>query len=773
MKGDFSRLPYASEIETKHYTAVLDQQGRVKTDYDKAEEVAIESHLRQQALRDIVGRSGAPADNPGFQLSRSPEGDLVIGAGHYYVDGVLCANDRAVSFTEQPDLPGQELPEAAGRYLAYLRVFERHVTAIEDPDIREVALGGPDTTTRKRTVCGVRLFEVADDAHCLSAFPEWEQAVAPGDGQLSARARRSEDSDDPCLVPPDAGFTGLKNQLFRIEVRQGGAPGVATFLWDEDNASFALPIEDVLEDQPTRVRLRNLGRFELPKAGDLLEITDDVRELNGEPGQLLHVETADPATGIITLDGQVDPLSQEHHPKVRRWSGGEELTVSVGAFIPLDRGVEVSFAGTQFRAGDYWVIAARTATGDVIWPMQGGEPLPQAPQGIKYHHVPLALLDFNEDAFDIVTDCRRIFQPLSQTVLRIRRVETAADNQVLPHNGEIRATGLRQGVNVVFSAPLSEDIFGGPALGQLINPAVALQMYLPEPPFIDERQLWGLNRNEFFGFRPVVLAGTVSLQAGRGERLQWQPSESAGRWLQEELFSRLTLPGETRPIVERLLCVLRVRGDFIWADGADGTRVFLDGETTANPVTRAGLDLPGGNGTPGGSFMLSFWLVSAGVQLPLVLAVGVSLNVVSGTVSRGGEPVEAATVRLRRTSPPAAGSEQTTQSDAAGQFSFTALPGEYTVIAESLGDTAEQAVEVGPVIVAPGGGAPVPGGPGDLSVVEISGIGPVFRELLAAHGISRVEEFASLPPDRIAEILPVSVERARTLIANARRLIEE
>ena len=110
MKGDFSRLPFQADIETKHYGAVLDQQGRVKTDYDKAVEVAIESHLRQHALRDIIGRSGAPADNPGFRLSRTPQRDLIIGAGDYYVDGILCTNDRDVSFTEQPDLPGQELP---------------------------------------------------------------------------------------------------------------------------------------------------------------------------------------------------------------------------------------------------------------------------------------------------------------------------------------------------------------------------------------------------------------------------------------------------------------------------------------------------------------------------------------------------------------------------------------------------------------------------------------------------------------------------------------
>ena len=101
---------------------------------------------------------------------------------------------------------------------------------------------------------------------------------------------------------------------------------------------------------------------------------------------------------------------------------------------------------------------------------------------------------------------------------------------------------------------------------------------------------------------------------------------------------------------------------------------------------------------------------------------------------------------------------------------FTALEGEYTVIAESLGDTAEQNVEVGPVIVTP---PTPPVGPGDLTVGEIDGIGPVFTGQLTASGVRLVREFVALPPERIAEILSISVERARNLLVNARRLLEE
>ena len=40
------------------------------------------------------------------------------------------------------------IPKEPGIYLAYLDVWDRHITYLEDPDIQESALGGPDTTTR-------------------------------------------------------------------------------------------------------------------------------------------------------------------------------------------------------------------------------------------------------------------------------------------------------------------------------------------------------------------------------------------------------------------------------------------------------------------------------------------------------------------------------------------------------------------------------------------------------------------------------------------------
>jgi hypothetical protein len=79
---------------------------------------------------------------------------------------------------------------------------------------------------------------------------------------------------------------------------------------------------------------------------------------------------------------------------------------------------------------------------------------------------------------------------------------------------------------------LSEQLFAEAGRGQLISPVASVEVFLPEPHDNAGREFWRLAANEFFGFRPVVLAGTVSLQANRRDRLEWRPSDAVRRWLE-------------------------------------------------------------------------------------------------------------------------------------------------------------------------------------------------------------------------------------------------
>jgi hypothetical protein len=47
--------------------------------------------------------------------------------------------------------------------------------------------------------------------------------------------------------------------------------------------------------------------------------------------------------------------------------------------------------GNRYRAGDYWLIPARTATGDVVWPRDANGAVARPPAGVEHHYAPLAI----------------------------------------------------------------------------------------------------------------------------------------------------------------------------------------------------------------------------------------------------------------------------------------------------------------------------------------------------------------------------------------------
>src|SRR3954469_16094061 len=171
MKGDFSRETFDP---AKHYRAVLMQQGRVGVDADWNEQGAIARYLAETEGIDVIGACGAPIGDAGFEISTDGT-DLTIGPGRCYVDGLLVENDLGtIAFDDQAagDLPGADLADVLAdmvrrkRSLAivYLDVWQRHVPALDDARLREVALGGPDTTTRLKTIWQVRVLPVAPKA---------------------------------------------------------------------------------------------------------------------------------------------------------------------------------------------------------------------------------------------------------------------------------------------------------------------------------------------------------------------------------------------------------------------------------------------------------------------------------------------------------------------------------------------------------------------------------------------------------------------------------
>src|SRR5215217_6354541 len=201
MKADLSRQTFDPE---KRYSGVLMQQGRVLLDSEWNEQQEIHQHRTESVAEDVIGPSGIPIDEDGkatgFEIT-AQDGKLYVGEGRIYVDGVLCVNDSEdpVPYDGQPHPPnpddltkwmdGESTESEDGDLklgLVYLDVWERHITHLDDGRIREVALGGPDTTTRKQSLWQVKVMDrfptvalLQVDLELLSRYAELQAKAEP------------------------------------------------------------------------------------------------------------------------------------------------------------------------------------------------------------------------------------------------------------------------------------------------------------------------------------------------------------------------------------------------------------------------------------------------------------------------------------------------------------------------------------------------------------------------------------------------------------------
>jgi len=414
MKGDFTR----STVDLKkHYSSVRMQQGRVQLDADWNEQTEIELHHSRTTNFDVIGTCGAPIHDAGFAVS-AETGELLIGKGRYYVDGILCENEEIVPYHHQPDYLPEE-GDQAGRYLAYLEAWERQITAVEDPSIREVALGGSDTATRTKTVWQVKLAKLSGPSENLD-----DECHCPVETRSAGLAARTGPAGplDPCMVQQGAGYLGLENHLYRVEIHEPGETGTATFKWSRENGSVLRAVEKIEND---RITLQNsgIGVAGFFASGQMVEITDEVRELRGQPGVLALLESVE---GNVLTVAEGSGLSEADFPlswgpKVRRWDHrpreedeGKGGAITTGTdWIDLEYGIQVRFdPDGDYRTFDHWQMAARRATGQIEWPHDENDFVERF--GINRHCCPLAVLVRSNESWSVVKDCRRFFPPLTE-----------------------------------------------------------------------------------------------------------------------------------------------------------------------------------------------------------------------------------------------------------------------------------------------------------------------------------------------------------------------
>lgn len=461
MNGDFSR-DTAERARLARYTRVLLQQGRPLLDADFNEQSAIHHDFLRSFIADSMGRGWRPVLGKagGFSIEPVTPADpknFKITKGHFYVDGILCDNTMDCTYGSQPH---SRKPAALGdeSFIAFIECWERHVCAVQQPELREVALGGPDTASRAQIVWQIhattaKLIETerirlsaalskrinvvgTDEAKALNArltslpglvtdvsgaitvattsladvvakSQEWFDVHRAIPSRMRAMAKRDTSDNEACSISPDSIYRGRENQLYRVEIHDSGTvdSGVS-FKWSRENGSvlFAVRKGDSIKvaANTLTIPLETLGHDRRTGLciGDWVEVSSDAFELDGVAPPLGQVTQIDRTRRLVEIhiDGAKPDFSD--CTLLRRWDQTERLnttgTVTITEasdatrWIPLERGVQIQFLpGGIYRTGDYWLIPARAASGDVIWPHSNDVPSFIAADGIARHRAVL------------------------------------------------------------------------------------------------------------------------------------------------------------------------------------------------------------------------------------------------------------------------------------------------------------------------------------------------------------------------------------------------
>ncbi len=439
MAGDRARVSYDP---TRKWRGLVAQQGRVTVEADWNEAAAIAAERDRLTTLDVVGPAGTP--DGGYGVTAVPAGspapatpgDLQIGAGTLYLGGERLDLDAPVTYSAQPDWLDSStdplwvppaIPDADGTSfeLVYLLAAEQQVSAVEDPALADVALGGPDTMARLRLQQHF-VRQAAKSGDCAGAWAEFTDSLSgqgltfdPASMRLrSASALQVSFTNEPgppslCQPVAAGGYLGAENQLIRVLVTSLDGDGVPTIVWGFDNATFIYRLQAATYDSAADVTTVTLASspvdsYHYPALGQAVELLRDAVQVTPDDyiasaaGFVSTLASAyDPTQQQLVIAGQppADYLSAAT-PQLylRAWQA--TAAAPGGQATPLgDTGLAVTLSTSgNFHAGDFWLFALRPIEPAIVYPARylAG---PQPPEGPRTWACPLAVLTWeNGDA---------------------------------------------------------------------------------------------------------------------------------------------------------------------------------------------------------------------------------------------------------------------------------------------------------------------------------------------------------------------------------------
>jgi hypothetical protein len=476
MGSDRARITYDP---TRKWRGLVAQQGRVTVEADWNEAAAIDAADERAVTLDVVGPVGAP--HGGYAVTATPpasppgsasppssaEGDLTVGTGTLYLGGERLDLGAPVDLADQPDwrdpatgtlwvaptaTPASP-PTATGTELVYLLAIEQEVSALEDPALTDVALGGPDTMQRLRVLQRFVRWPTQASS-CTQAFSEVQAAWATDGLTLDQATMRLESTAklevgfvtdpapaSPCQPVATGGYLGAENQLIRVQITDVDADGVPTIVWGFDDATFLYGLRSAAPDSTGGLILTlakaPVDSYHNPVAGQAVELLRDAAGLTpDQPGSATNGYIAAAAGQVFTLTQGYDSSSRTvvvtgslpagyqdaHQLYLRVWQGstpapaGTPVTLT-GAGATTGVTVTLSATGGIFHPGDFWCFALRPSVPDLIYPDRYGV-APQPPEGARVHACPIALVTWPAQGNPSVTSCIPPFDNLVELTAR-------------------------------------------------------------------------------------------------------------------------------------------------------------------------------------------------------------------------------------------------------------------------------------------------------------------------------------------------------------------
>src|ERR1035438_9766660 len=395
-----SDLTRTSDDLRQGYKPPVMQQGRVILDRDfNSLQATLSGAIESDAL-DFVGPCGTPDDGfdiklptatppdpplwvPPSSLSLPPPNDLdfLISPGTMYVGGQRAifpgvpAGQPAFTYSyfDQPDwihptnplaMEGGSPPGVLAQEYVYLRLFEQEVSAVEDPDLKDVALGGADTTQRRRLMRRVERMRVQTttcDSALAQATDTWLQQGFQVDPKamrllpnvkLRASFTQPLAAEDHCDPIAQGGYLGAENQLIRVQIKNPEAAGPPQIVWGYDNASFLYRVTR-LDSNTLKLDRPPVDAFHNFFAGQVVEVLRTSAILGSKQDatdptatqKILRCVT-EPVGRFFTVDGPIangsvtlqQPLAEdESEPQLflRIWQGQADINLSNSTPIPL------------------------------------------------------------------------------------------------------------------------------------------------------------------------------------------------------------------------------------------------------------------------------------------------------------------------------------------------------------------------------------------------------------------------------------------------------